>query len=214
MFYLSESIIAPDLPVTYNNDMKSICVFCGSGNGNHPVYKETASQMGKFIAEQGLKLVYGGGNVGLMGAVANGCLDAGGKVMGVIPKHLMKLEVGHLEATELHVVDNMHERKQLMYDSSDLFISLPGGFGTLDESFEVLTWIQLGLMMKPLGFLNIHGYFDALITFLNTTCKEGFVSQAHRNMVMCHENPVSLLESLCNFKVEYIPKIQGKNESC
>ena len=148
--------------------MKSLCVFCGSSAGRDEAYVETARQLGRLLAERGITLVYGGGAIGLMGACAEACLAAGGKVVGIIPEHLMRMEVGSLDLTELHVVKTMHERKAMMAELSDGFIVLPGGVGTMEEFFEVWTWGQLGIHRKPFGVLNVKGYYDALFSFIAT----------------------------------------------
>ena len=143
--------------------MKSVCVFCGSSPGNHPAYVTVARTTGQILAENNLKLVFGGGRVGLMGQVANAALAAGTKVIGVIPEFIANKEIAHGELSQLHVVNSMHERKALMAKLSDGFIALPGGFGTLEEFCEILTWAQLGLHQKPLGLLNVNGYYDSLL---------------------------------------------------
>jgi uncharacterized protein (TIGR00730 family) len=174
--------------------MRRVCVFCGSSMGNRPVYAEAAARLGALLAERGLGLVYGGGNVGLMGVVADAALQAGGEVIGVIPEALMKLEVGHLDLTELHVVGSMHERKALMADLSDAFIALPGGIGTMEELFEVWTWGQLGMHPKPLGFLDVAGYYDHLHAFLDYATDEGFLRDRHRAMVAVENDAATLLD--------------------
>lgn len=174
--------------------MKRVCVFCGSSMGSRPIYAETAAALGRLIAAQGLGLVYGGGNVGLMGVLANAALEAGAEVIGVIPEALMNFEgVGDPGLTALHVVGSMHERKALMADLSDAFIALPGGIGTMEESFEIWTWGQLGLHPKPLGFLDVAGYYDHLHTFLDTMVAEGFLRDRHRRMVAVEADPAQLL---------------------
>ena len=173
--------------------MRRICVFCGSSMGVRPHYAEAAAAMGRQIAERGLELVYGGGNVGLMGIMADSALAAGGKVIGVIPEALMKWEVGHLDLTQLHVVPSMHERKALMAELSDGFIALPGGIGTMEELFEVWTWGQLGMHPKPLGFLDVAGYYGHLHTFLDHMAAEGFLRERHRAMVAVESDPAALL---------------------
>jgi uncharacterized protein (TIGR00730 family) len=173
--------------------MRRVCVFCGSSFGNRPDYAESAKALGRLIAESGQELVYGGGNVGLMGVVADAALAAGGKVIGVIPEALMRWEVGHLDLTELRVVASMHERKATMAELSDGFIALAGGIGTMEELFEVWTWGQLGLHAKPLGFLDVAGYFRHLHAFLDHMTDEGFLKPRHRDMVMVDEDPAGLL---------------------
>jgi uncharacterized protein (TIGR00730 family) len=163
--------------------MKRICVFCGSSNGHSPQFKLLADRLGTMLAEKKIGLVYGGGNVGLMGAVANAALAGGTEVIGVIPKHLQTREMAHFQITQLHVVEDMHERKRLMYDFSDAFVIIPGGMGTLDEMFEILTWAQLGLHSKPIYLLNIFGFYDHLILFLKHSHESGFIKDQHINLI-------------------------------
>ena len=160
--------------------MKTLCVYCGSNAGNNPVYAEQARVLGRTMAEQGLALVYGGGNVGLMGIVADAVLEHGGEVIGVIPQQLVDWEVAHRGVTRLEVVDSMHTRKQRMFELSDGFIALPGGFGTLDEMFEMLTWRQLGLGKKPCAFLDVQGFWQPLMTMLDTMVRERFLHADQR----------------------------------
>ena len=160
--------------------MKTLCVYCGSNAGNNPVYVEQARVLGRTMAEQGLALVYGGGNVGLMGIVADAVLEHGGEVIGVIPQQLVDWEVAHRGVTRLEVVDSMHTRKQRMFELSDGFIALPGGFGTLDEMFEMLTWRQLGLGKKPCAFLDVQGFWQPLMTMLDTMVRERFLHADQR----------------------------------
>ena len=160
--------------------MKSICVYCGSNAGSKPAYTERAIALGDRIAKEGLQLVYGGGNVGLMGIVADAVLAAGGEVVGVIPEQLVNWEVAHKGVTRLEVVANMHERKKRMFDLSDAFVALPGGFGTLDEMFEMLTWRQLGLGRKPCAFLDANDFWQPLMTMLDTMVRERFLHPEQR----------------------------------
>lgn len=176
--------------------MKAICVFCGSNPGNEPVYAAAARAMGAEIARRGLVLVYGGGAVGLMGIVANAALDAGGEVHGVIPRALREKEVGHFGLTRLEVVETMHIRKARMAELSDGFIAMPGGIGTFEELFEIWTWGQLGIHAKPLGLLNVAGFYDPLATFLDQTVAAGFLKQTHRAMAMTDTEPTTLLDRL------------------
>ena len=182
------------------NEMKRICVFCGSSPGNRPVYAEAARATGRLLAERGIGLVYGGGNVGLMGEVADAVMAAGGEVTGVIPKALLEREVGHRGLTTLHVVGTMHERKALMVDLSDGFVALPGGYGTLDELCEALTWSQLGIHARPCGVLNVDGYFDALLALFDHAVREGFVREAHRRLVLEAAEAAALLEAMAGFR--------------
>ena len=160
--------------------MKTLCVYCGSNAGNNPVYAEQARVLGRTMAEQGLALVYGGGNVGLMGIVADAVLEHGGEVIGVIPQQLVDWEVAHKGVTRLEVVDSMHTRKQRMFELSDGFVALPGGFGTLDEMFEMLTWRQLGLGRKPCAFLDANDFWQPLMTMLDTMVRERFLHPEQR----------------------------------
>lgn len=176
--------------------MQRVCIFCGSAVGARPVYAEAARQMGALLAQRGLGLVYGGGSVGLMGVVADAALAAGGEVIGVIPEFLFKREIEHRGASEMRVVGTMHERKTIMADLADSFVALPGGYGTLDELCEILTWAQLGLHRKPVGLLNVAGYFDSFLTFLDHTTTEGFVQSNYRALVLDDTDPAHLLDRL------------------
>ncbi|HEU4653616.1 MAG TPA: TIGR00730 family Rossman fold protein [Steroidobacteraceae bacterium] len=176
--------------------MKSLCVFCGSRAGGHPEYVELARACGTMLAERGIALVYGGGRVGLMGAIADAALAAGGTVIGVIPQMLLDREVGHPGLSQLHVVKSLAERKLRMAELSDAFVALPGGLGTLDELSEVWTWTQLNLHRKPCALLNAGGYFDALIDFLHHATDEGFVSQRDLEQLQVHEEFGALLDAL------------------
>ena len=176
--------------------MKKLCVFCGSSFGNHKQYAETANELGNLIAKENMELVYGGAQVGLMGEIASTVLKAGGKVTGVIPRQLIEKEVAHKGLTKLHIVESMHERKKLMADLADSFIAMPGGFGTLEEIFEVVAWGQLDFHSKPLGLLNVRGYYDKLISFLDHSVNENFIMPEHRLMIMDDNNPKSLLTEL------------------
>ncbi|WP_374592162.1 TIGR00730 family Rossman fold protein [Aquabacterium sp.] len=174
----------------------SICVYCGSRPGTVGAYAQQARQVGQLIAERGWQLVYGGGHCGLMGEVADGALDHGGRVIGVIPQSLVAHEVGHRGLTELHVVDNMHDRKRLMAERADAFLALPGGIGTFEELFEVWTWRQLGYHSKPIGLLNVAGYYDALLDFMQHTVRQGFLSPSQLAQVVVDTAPASMLDSL------------------
>jgi len=179
--------------------MKSLCVFCGSSPGRDEAYVAAAATVGKLFAERGITLIYGGGSVGLMGAAADACLAAGGKVVGVIPRHLQDMEVGHRTLTALHVVDTMHERKAMMAELSDGFVVLPGGIGTLEEFFEVWTWGQLGIHSKPFGVLNVKGYYDALFGFIATMVEQGFLKVPQAAMTQLSEDPGALLDALAAY---------------
>ncbi len=174
--------------------MKSVCVFCGSNFGVRQDFEAAAQATGRAIAEAGYDLVYGGAKVGLMGAVANAALDAGGRVIGVLPEALQQKELAHTNLSELHIVGSMHERKAMMAERSDAFIALPGGTGTLEEIFEVWTWGQLGYHRKPCGFLNVQGFYDGLLSFLDTQAAEGFVRQEMRMMAQVAATPEELLK--------------------
>lgn len=182
--------------------MKSICVFCGSRLGSKPIYRETAKSVGQLIARQQLRLVYGGGNIGLMGVVADAVLEHGGEVVGVIPGHLQEKEVGHAGLTELHVVSTMHERKALMADLSDAFIALPGGFGTFEEFCEILTWAQLDLHRKPCGLLNVDGFYDPLLTLFDRAVDDGFLRPEYRSMVLTATDADELLMRMRAYKID------------
>ncbi|HEX2729884.1 MAG TPA: TIGR00730 family Rossman fold protein [Rubrobacteraceae bacterium] len=179
--------------------MKSICIFCGSRPGADPAYAEAAETLGRTLAESGVTLVYGGGHVGLMGVVADAALAAGGEVVGVMPKALVEREIAHGTLTKLHVVGSMHERKALMADLAEGFIALPGGTGTLEEFFEVLTWAQLGEHSKPCGLLNTGGYYDPLLTVFDHMVERGFVSVDHRRLVLVEADPAALLDAFARY---------------
>jgi uncharacterized protein (TIGR00730 family) len=174
----------------------SVCVYCGSRPGSRPEFAETARQVGTWIGEHGGQLVYGGGRNGLMGIVADATLAAGGRVIGVIPKALVEKEWAHTGCTELHVVDTMHERKRIMAEHADAFLSLPGGIGTLEEFFEVWTWRQLGYHAKPVGLLNLDGYYTELLAFLNSSVKNGFMSDWQMELICVANEPIDLLQQL------------------
>jgi uncharacterized protein (TIGR00730 family) len=178
------------------NELKTICVFCGSNAGTRPIYSEVAVAVGQELAARGMRLVYGGGSVGLMGDVARAARDSGCTVLGIIPEHLTTRELMGYPIGELMVVTSMHERKAKMAELSDAFIALPGGFGTLDELFEAITWGQLGLHNKPIGLLNVAGYFDLLIRFIDASVDEGFIRPQHRQLFLVDEKPARLLARL------------------
>ncbi|TNC14343.1 TIGR00730 family Rossman fold protein [Methylobacterium terricola] len=170
-----------------------LCVFCGSSDGARPLYREAATALGRHFAESGIELVYGGGKVGLMGAVADGVLAAGGRVTGIIPQALVEKETAHRGLTDLRVVASMHERKAMMADLAEGFVALPGGLGTFEEMFEVWTWAQLGYHRKPLAVLNAGGFFDGLLGFLDNVVAEGFVREPHRAMLIVGTEPADLV---------------------
>lgn len=186
--------------------MKRICVFCGSSPGAKQDYIDAAKTIGLLLAQRDITLVYGGAKIGLMGQVAKSCLKAGGKVIGVIPKHLVDMEVCFEEVTELHIVKSMHERKNKMSDLSDGFIALPGGIGTIEEFFEILTWAQLGLHKKPCGMLNTCNYYDQLLNFLNHSVDQEFFANEHREMIQIDEDPDQLIKKLETYNPPEISK--------
>ncbi len=174
----------------------SLCVYCGSRPGELPAYSDAARAVGREIGRRGWQLVYGGGRAGLMGVVADAALDAGASVVGVIPHSLMDRELGHVGLTELHVVDTMHQRKTLMAERSDAFLALPGGIGTFEELFEVWTWRQLGYHDKPIGLLNVAGYYDTLLSFLQHSLGQGFMASAQSELLQVDTDAVALIERL------------------
>jgi len=176
--------------------IRRLCVYCGSSYGARDGYREAATRLGGLVAGRGIELVYGGGHVGLMGAVADGALAAGGRVIGVIPRALMDRELGHTGIQDLRVVADMHERKMTMADLADAFVALPGGWGTLEELTEMLTWLQLGIHAKPIGLLNVDGYFDALLAFAAPMVEERFVRPEHRALLNVETRPDALLDRL------------------
>ena len=186
--------------------MQSVCVFCGSNPGARHVYAEAARALGRTLADRGLRLVYGGAAVGLMGTLADAALAAGGNVVCVIPGVLVAREIAHAGLTEIRVVDSMHERKSVMAELSDGFIALPGGAGTLEELFEVWTWSQLGLHRKPVGLLNVEGYFDALIAFLDHQTNERFMRREHRDMLLVDADPALLLKRFETYRPPRVEK--------
>ena len=186
--------------------MKRICVFCGSSPGKLPSYTAAAKKLGKLLAKKKIGLVYGGASIGLMGAIADSVLAAGGDVIGVIPKDLAAKEVAHKRLPDLRIVSSMHERKALMEKLSDGFIALPGGYGTFEEFCEILTWSQLGLHKKPCGLLNISGYYDRFLEFIDHAVREEFVRKEHRDTLLCASDPEQLLLQFQN----YAPPMQEK----
>ncbi|MFL5243070.1 MAG: TIGR00730 family Rossman fold protein [Gemmataceae bacterium] len=184
--------------------MRRLCVFCGSQAGKQPLYAQKARDFGSLLAQRGISLIYGAGNIGLMGVLADAVLQAKGEVIGVIPKSLVDREVAHAGLTELHIVNTMHERKALMADRADGFAALPGGYGTADEFFEILTWAQLGLHAKPIGLLNIAGYFDSLLEWLNHMIREGFLKPKHYRLLQIANQGEQLLDMLANYQAEQI----------
>jgi uncharacterized protein (TIGR00730 family) len=193
--------------------MRSICVFCGSNTGAGDAYAEAARALARAIARRRLKLVYGGGNVGLMGILADVALGAGAHVVGVIPRRLVEKEVAHSRLTEQRIVETMHERKALMAELSDAFIALPGGLGTLDETFEMLTWTQLGYHRKPCALLDINGYFGRLAAFLDHAVEQRFVTAAHRAMLIIEREPDAALDRLTTASLPDVSKWMDRTAS-
>lgn len=188
--------------------MKRICVFCGSSPGAGPEYLAAAEGLGCVLAKKDIELVYGGAKVGMMGSIARAVLEQQGRVIGVIPRGLVEKEVAFTQLADLRVVDSMHERKALMADLADGFIALPGGLGTIEEFFEIATWAQLGMHSKPCGLLNVKGYFDQLIDFLDHTVAEEFVEREHHAMILIDENPEKLLQKFEAYHPPTIDKAQ------
>lgn len=185
---------------------KTICVFCGSSTGFDEVYKIAALDLAENMAALKMNLVYGGGNIGLMGILANGLIERGRKVTGVLPTFLNKEEVGHNDLTELILVDSMHQRKQKMSDLADAFIAMPGGYGTLDELAEILAWTQLGLSKKPIGLLNVNSFFDALLKQFDEMEQQGFLKTEQRNMLQSNANAKQLLEMIDDYQPVSVPR--------
>jgi hypothetical protein len=187
-------------------EFKRICVYCGSSNHVSPSFFDAAREMGRLLAGRGIGVVYGGGRVGLMGALAEAALAAGGQVYGVIPEKLRALELGHDGLTELFVVDSMHTRKTMMAQLSDGFVAMPGGFGTLEEIFEATTWTQLNYHRKPVGLLNVDGYFDALLAFLTRATEEGFIRRDHDGLLRAAATPEAILDALATAEIPDLAK--------
>lgn len=193
--------------------MKRICVYCGSNPGKSAEFLASARTLAGELVQRDIGLVYGGASVGLMGEIADTVLAGGGEVIGVIPQALVDKEVSHAGLTELKIVNSMHERKEIMADLSDGFIALPGGLGTIEEIFEVLTWAQLGLHQKPCALLNVKGYYNQLTQFLNHAAAEGFIADTHREMLLVGEHPHSLLEVMATYKAPAVDKWIGREET-
>jgi len=179
--------------------MKKLCVFCGSSMGFNPEYQKVARLLGKRLADEKIELVYGGGNIGLMGILANTILQNGGKVTGVIPRFLYDLEVGHDNVSELIIVESMHERKQIMAQRAEGFMALPGGIGTMEELFEIFTWLQLALVKRPVAIFNVNGFYNPIIDFLNKMVSEGFLKKETRELLIESDNLDELLTKMKNF---------------
>jgi uncharacterized protein (TIGR00730 family) len=186
--------------------IRSLCVFCGSNSGNDAIYANVARDFGALLGKSNIALVYGGGHVGLMGIAADAVLAGGGNAIGVIPRMLWDREVGHRNLTELHIVETMHERKAMMASLSDAFVALPGGLGTLEEIFEVWTWAQLGIHRKPLGFLDVLGFYEPLLSFLDRGVDAGFIRAPHRSMAIVDCDPASLLRRLSEYEPPAVEK--------
>lgn len=193
--------------------MKRLCVFCGSSPGTNPAYVEAATTLGTLLAGRGIGLVYGGGNVGLMGVIADAVLAGGGEVIGVIPQALADREVAHLGVTDLRVVDSMHTRKAMMAELSDAFVAMPGGVGTFEEFFEAVTWTQLGVHRKPCGLLNVAGFYTPLALFIDQAVTEGFIKPVHRAVIVVDDDPARLLDSLSSMDLPDVPKWIRQNET-
>ena len=193
--------------------MRRICVFCGSSAGSNPAYAEAAREMGRELVSRGMGLVYGGGHVGLMGVVADAVLEAGGEAIGVIPHALAAREIAHQRLTTLHVVASMHERKAMMAELSDAFVAMPGGFGTYEELFEAITWTQLGLHKKPCGLLNVAGFYDSVIRFIDHAVAEQFIRPQHRAALLVEEEPARLIDALQSVTLPEVPKWIGLQET-
>jgi len=193
-------------------NIKNICVYCGSSPGLNPAYARAAKILGKTLAERDIGLVYGGAAVGIMGVVADAALANGGKAIGVIPKALAVKEVAHEGLSELHVVESMHERKAMMAELSDGFIALPGGWGTLEEIFEILTWAQLGFHRKPCGLLNVEGYYDDMISFLENAFAQQFVKDLYRPILLTAHEPAKILDQFAVYKAPEVRKWMGESE--
>ncbi|SRX55608.1 TIGR00730 family Rossman fold protein [Aequorivita sp. CIP111184] len=187
-------------------NLEKICVFCGSSEGNDLAITDAAIKLGEIFAERNITLVYGAAKIGVMGIIAKSVLDNNGKVIGIIPNFLKKKEVVHLGLTELITTENMHERKMKMQEASDGFIALPGGMGTLEELFEIITWLQLGLHQKPIGLLNINGFYNDLIKMLETMVRKGFLSMDNYRLLLVDSNPHQLLKKMEEFKRPEVPK--------
>jgi uncharacterized protein (TIGR00730 family) len=181
--------------------MKRVCVFCGSSSGAQPIYQKIAFSVGRLLTEHGYGVVYGGGRVGLMGALAEGTLAAGGNLVGIIPKVLFDKEIGNSDLKDLRIVGSMHERKALMAELSEAFITLPGGFGTFEECFEMVTWSQLGVHKKPCGVLNINGFYDPLLNMCDRAVSQGFLTEVDRKLIISDPDPESLIQRVLTFKV-------------
>lgn len=192
--------------------MKRVVVFCGSSSGTEEIFEEQAYQLGRTLAHRKIGLVYGGAKVGLMGAVANGAIENGGEVIGVLPNFLKSKEIAHENLTELILVESMHERKMKMNELSDAVITLPGGFGTMEEFFEMLTWAQLGLHKKPIAILNVNGFYDELLSLVRIMVNKGFLKKINQDMLLSSDNIEDLLNKIENYKAPEVGKWITKGE--
>lgn len=188
--------------------MEKITVYCGSSPGKNPAFKQAANELGKVLAGRSITLVYGGGSVGLMGVLARTVVDNGGRVIGIIPKAIAEMEVAYTGLQDLRIVEDMHSRKSLMADLADAFIALPGGLGTIEELMEILTWSQLGFHKKPCGLLNVEGFFDQLLDFLDRLVEDQFIAQEHRAMLLVEKDPQTLLDKFLTYVPPTIDKAQ------
>ena len=193
--------------------MKSLCIYCGSSFGTNPAYREEAVRLGKILTNQGITLVYGGGSVGLMGLLADAVISGGGEVIGVIPRFLQEKEVGHDNLTELILVDSMHERKLRMSELADGFIAMPGGFGTLEELAEILTWVQLGLIQKPVGILNIEHFYDHLIAQLDHMVDRELLRSQNRDLLIVDQNASKLIDKMDQYQPSTVEKWIGPKQT-
>lgn len=193
--------------------LRRVCVFCGANSGNRLAYTSSAKRMGKELAERAIGLVYGGGNIGLMGVVADACLEAGGHVIGVIPQALVDKEVAHQHLSDLRIVSSMHERKSMMAELSDAFVAMPGGFGTFEEWFEVVTWAQLGLHNKPCALLNVERYYEPLIRLIDHAVDEDFITQTHKQIVLSDSDPKRLLDKLSTWRSQPVERYITRTET-
>lgn len=193
--------------------LRRLSVFCGSRSGADDRYAETTARFGRLLAAEQIELIFGGGSVGLMGVLADAVLSAGGKVIGVLPEMLATKELQHPGVTEMHLVPDMHRRKALMAEQADAFVALPGGYGTFEEFFEVVTWAQLGIHRKNIGLLNIAGYFDPLIRFLDHAVQEGFIKEKHRQLIVVAEEPEDMLQRLRHHQMPAVKRWLGPDKA-
>lgn len=193
--------------------MNRVCVFCGSNAGTQPTFRQAAAELGRLLVARGMSLVYGGGSVGLMGVVADAVLDEGGQATGVIPRMLAVKELLHERVADMRLVPDMHSRKALMADLADAFVALPGGYGTFEELFEVITWAQLGIHAKPIGLLNTDGYYDPLARLIDHAIETGFIRPEHRDLVVIEDRPAPLLDRLAHHRLPAVRKWIGPEET-